>query len=113
MSLKKNTKIIVDASNQKLDGIKSRLESAAILEEDKKIILSILSAYQWLHGQLNSTKSSIRRLKNFFGFSTEKRRRSSKNTDDSNVSQEINDNKESDCSADTLPTLEVPPTKKS
>jgi hypothetical protein len=42
-------------------------------EEDKKIIFFVLSAYQWLHNQLGTAKVSIRRLKNIFGFSTEKR----------------------------------------
>jgi hypothetical protein len=64
---------VINLPAEKLDEIKTRLESGVILEEDKKIILLILSTYRWLHRQLQAKKLGIQRLRNLFGFSTEKR----------------------------------------
>lgn len=69
----------------KLDEIKTRLTESAILEEDKKIILSILTVYAWLYRQLQSKKLSILRLKSLFGFSTEKKNQLKKSTNDQNA----------------------------
>lgn len=72
---------IVNLSTQELDGIKARLESNTIQDEDKKIILLILSAYLWLQRQLQLKKLGIQRLRNLFGFNTEKRSKLKKNDD--------------------------------
>jgi len=64
---------IIDLPAERFDKIKIQLIENSLLDEDKKIILSILTAYAWLYRQLQSKKLSMRRLKNFFGFSTEKR----------------------------------------
>jgi len=70
---RKATPKIINLPEGKLDEIKSRLESGSILEEDKKIILLILSTYTWVYRQLQAKKLGIQRLRNLFGFSTEKR----------------------------------------
>jgi IS30 family transposase len=41
-------------------------------ESDKKIILSIMTTYQWLYNQLQTAKFSMHRLKKMFGFKTER-----------------------------------------
>jgi hypothetical protein len=64
---------IINLSSNDLDGVKTRVSAAALAEHDKKIILSILTTYQWLYGQLQTAKFSLHRLKKIFGFSTEKR----------------------------------------
>ena len=63
---------IINLPEAKLNEIKTRLESGSILEEDKKVILLILSTYAWLYRQLQTKKLGIQRLRNLFGFSTEK-----------------------------------------
>ena len=69
----KKTPEIINLPEGKLDEIKARFETGSILEEDKKIILLILSTYAWLYRQLEAKKLGIQRLRNLFGFSTEKR----------------------------------------
>jgi hypothetical protein len=64
---------IINIPEEKLSEIKTRLESGSILEEDKKVILLILSTYAWLYRQLQTKKLGIQRLRNLFGFSTENR----------------------------------------
>jgi len=67
---------IINLPESTVEAIKLRLtEGSALLEEDKKIVLSILSTYMWLSRQLQTTKLSIQRLRSLFGFSTEKRSR--------------------------------------
>ena len=64
---------IINLPAEKLDEIKTQLTASSILEEDKKIILLILSTYAWLYRQLQTKKLGIQRLRNLFGFNTEKR----------------------------------------
>lgn len=71
--MKKNNKPeIIHLKPRELDGIKSRLSSGEIAEDDKKIILSILTTYQWLYHQLQTAKFTLHRLKKMFGFKTER-----------------------------------------
>lgn len=64
---------IIDIPPAKLEGIKSRLSTNELLHDDeKKIVLTIISTYSWLMSQLQSTKLTIHRLKKLFSFSTEK-----------------------------------------
>ena len=72
MAKKKNSPEIIKLSDGELDTIKIRVANGTILEEDKAVILSILSTYQWLYSKLKIAKLSINRLKTLFGFSTEK-----------------------------------------
>ena len=72
--IRKKTPEIINLSTTEFDELKSRVSAGSpLLDGDAKIILSVLSTYQWLHRQLQSTKFTIHRLKKLFGFSTEKR----------------------------------------
>jgi hypothetical protein len=65
---------MIDFSSEQLDRINDRIsESTILLDDDKRIVLAILSAYTWIQCQLERHKLSIKRLKNLFGFSTERR----------------------------------------
>jgi len=55
---------IINLPAGKLDAIKTRFEEGFILEEDKKVILLILSTYSWLSRQLQAKKIGIQRLRN-------------------------------------------------
>lgn len=69
---RKKSPEIINISVEELANIKLRLSSGVILEEDKKIVLTILGTYSWLMSKLQSTRFTINRLKKIFGFSTEK-----------------------------------------
>lgn len=72
--IRKKTPEIINLSTIELDALKSRVAAGSpLLDGDAKILLSVLSTYQWLYRQLQSTKFTIHRLKKIFGFSTEKR----------------------------------------
>jgi|APCry1669189844_1035258.scaffolds.fasta_scaffold19878_2 hypothetical protein len=72
---RKNTPDMLDISAQQLSDINARISSNSLLEEDKHVIVLVLSAYAWIQTQLQRHKLSIKRLKNMFGFKTEKRKR--------------------------------------
>ena len=72
---RKNTPEMIDISAQQLSDINARISSNSLLEEDKRVIVLVLSAYAWIQAQLQRHKLSIKRLKNMFGFKTEKRKR--------------------------------------
>jgi len=78
---RKKTPELIDLSEATLDEIKSRITLSTLLEEDKKVIVVILTSYAWLLRQLQFTKISIARLKNLFGFNTEKRKNKKKQMD--------------------------------
>ena len=71
---RKKTPEILNLHSTELDALKARVAAGSpLLDGDAKILISVLSTYQWLHRQLQSTKFTIHRLKKMFGFSTEKR----------------------------------------
>lgn len=63
---------VINLSEGRLDQIKSQLLATSLPEDDKKIVVTILTTYVWLTRQLRSTKLTITRLKRLFGFTTEK-----------------------------------------
>jgi hypothetical protein len=73
---KKKSLEIIDVPVERLVELKTRLASCSLLEEDKSILLVIVSSYVWIQEQLESAKLTIHRLKKMFGFSTEKRNKS-------------------------------------
>jgi hypothetical protein len=87
---KKKSPEIIDLPVETLDGIKSRVASCSLLEEDKSVLLAIVSAYVWIHGQLQSAKLSIYRLKKVFGFNTEKRNKSSEKRGQTELELDLN-----------------------
>lgn len=86
---------IIDLSDADLEGMKSRVASGCLLEEDKSTILAIVSAYVWIQVKLQSAKISIHRLRKMFGFKTEKR----------NKTNEKKENTELELDLHTLGTL--------
>jgi len=73
MSKKNADPKIINMSMSELDTVKTRLTDDILTPDDKKIILSILGTYQWLYSQLELAKLGMRKLRNVFGFKTEKR----------------------------------------
>lgn len=73
---KKKSLEIIDIGVERLEQLKSRVASCPLLEEDKSVLLAIVTAYVWIQGQLESAKLTIHRLKKMFGFNTEKRKKS-------------------------------------
>lgn len=57
-----------------LEAIMSRVEACSLAEEDRHVIVAILKSWSWLHRQLGAAKLGMRRLKQLFGFVTEKRK---------------------------------------
>lgn len=87
---KKKQVEVIDVSVDKIEGLKYRLTSGSLLEEDKPIILAIISAYVWIQGQLEAAKLNIYRLKALFGFSTEKRKKSGEKRKNSDLKLDLN-----------------------
>jgi hypothetical protein len=107
---------IIDVGVERLEELKSRLASCSLLEEDKSVLLAIVSAYVWIQGQLKLAKLTIHRLKKMFGFSTEKRRKSGEKGKPTDLKLDLatlgtlNNQQES---LNELPThLQEPPIKK-
>jgi hypothetical protein len=113
---KKKPHDIIDVSVDKLEGLKSRLISDTLFEEDKPIILAIISAYAWIQGQLDSAKLTIHRLKTLFGFGTEKRNKSGEERKNTNLKLDLNSlgtmNYKQDPSVTLEPTAEDSTIKK-
>ena len=63
---------IVNISSIELEEIKLRVLTNTLSDHDKKLVTTILTIYQWLYHQLQTAKLGMRRLRNFFGFQTEK-----------------------------------------
>ena len=106
---------IINLSSEAVKSIKLRILESAILEDDKKILLSLLSTHEWLYRQLQSVNITLGRIKKFFGFSTEKRSKLKKPKDPYNIPPEQNSTTNDNLSA--LPSLtagnsEVAPIKK-
>lgn len=74
MSKQKTTPELINLSSDNLEEIKTRLMANVLNDADKKIILGILSTYQWLYQKLQMAKFSLHKLKAVFGFTTEKKR---------------------------------------
>lgn len=89
MKEKKSPEIIA-LPVETLEGVKSRLASCSLLEEDKSVLLAIVSAYVWIQTQLQSTKITIHRLKKMFGFSTEKRNKASEKREKTELELDLN-----------------------
>lgn len=79
---KKQKPEVITLSEVKLEELKLRLLTYSIPDDDKKIVLTILTTYAWLTRQLRSTKLTIKRLKNLFGFTTEKHAHKKKEKDE-------------------------------
>jgi len=69
----KNKAEVINLTTKELERLKARVSKNELGEDDIKILSSILSVYFWIHNQLQLSKLNVRRLKNMFGFKTEKK----------------------------------------
>jgi hypothetical protein len=70
----KNEPKKVDLTEEQAESLKQRLLAAQDLpEQDKEILLGLVSFNFWLRNQLSLAKINIRRLKRLFGFRREKK----------------------------------------
>lgn len=68
---KKERRVLSRVEHQELQ---QRLGSSAELtRDDRETLLAIVECYGWTQQELQKANSSITRLKQFFGFSTEKK----------------------------------------
>lgn len=113
---RKKSMEVIDLSDAELEGIKSRLASGFLLEDDKSALLAIVTTYVWLQRQLHSAKLTIYRLKKMFGFSTEKRNKKSEKRKTTELALDLNTLDNLDKQEDSLSALQStpcePPTKK-
>jgi hypothetical protein len=101
MMLKKTSKPeIIKLTSNDVDGLKVRLSVGQLDENDKKIMLAILTTYQWLSNQLQTAKFSIHRLRKIFGFKTEKHR-FAKNKSELSTTEKSNSLLQSSTAAET------------
>jgi hypothetical protein len=107
---------IIDLSVEALEGVKSRLASCSLFEEDKSVLLAIVSAYVLIQGQLQSAKLTIHRLKKMFGFSTEKRSKASEKREKTELELDLSTLGSLENQQESLNALQAiplePPTKK-
>jgi len=64
---------VISLTEMEVDSLKQRIIDSQLVEPDKKIVLAVLSLNFWLQTQLSLAKLTIRSLKRFFGFRTEKK----------------------------------------
>jgi hypothetical protein len=55
------------------DALRARIQANNLTDDDRRIMLGLISFSLWLEQQLHSAKLSIQRLKKLFGFSSEKK----------------------------------------
>ena len=63
---------MIHLSSQDFTDVESRITTGLLTEDDKKIMLSILTTYKWLLAQLQHAKFTMHRLKTMLGFKTER-----------------------------------------
>ncbi len=108
---RKKTPEMIDISSEQLAGINDRISTNTLLDDDKRVVLAILSAYTWIQCQLERHKLSIKRLKNMFGFSTERRGKHNKKEPKTPPADSSNDS-DDNTSSGTKETPELNPPKK-
>jgi hypothetical protein len=112
MPIKKQKKPnIINLSTKDFAGVESRVTTGQLTECDKKIILSVLGTYRWLYEQLQSARFRMQKLKNLFGFTTEKRSAKA-STDNKNQNITIENPDEANHHISTNQNSETIPPKK-
>ena len=66
---------LLNISEQQLEDISLRIDTNSLSAEDIKLLRTLLTTYTWLMKQLSRSKITIHRLKQLFGYSSEKRNR--------------------------------------
>jgi len=74
----------VKLSAEQTDALTKRMSNSELPQEDIEIFLGLLSFNFWLQERLSRAKLTIKRLRNIFGFNTEKSSKKPKpgNSDD-------------------------------
>ena len=110
MRKKNDTPEIITLSLDDMDEIKARFLSNTLGDNDKKIILTILTTYQWLQAQLRNTKFSILRLRRLFGFKNEKHKKLT-STNNTNMNDTTGTNESTDLAQQSESSGAIPPKK--
>ena len=63
---------VISLTSAEVEALKQRIGDSSLVEQDKTIIVALLSFNFWLQGQLARAKLTILRLKKIFGLPTEK-----------------------------------------
>ncbi len=63
----------INLTREEAEALKFRIHKNQLTEEDLKLLGGLVSFNLWLQQQLSLAKISIHKLKQFFGFSTEKK----------------------------------------
>ncbi|PPC91253.1 MAG: hypothetical protein CTY35_13755 [Methylotenera sp.] len=66
---------LLNISEQQLEDISLRIDTNSLSAEDIKLLRTLLTTYTWLMKQLSRSKITIHRLKQLFGYSSEKKNR--------------------------------------
>jgi hypothetical protein len=66
---------LLNITDQQLEDISLRLGKNSLSAEDIRILAALLTTYSWLMKQLSRSKITIHRLKQLFGYSSEKKNR--------------------------------------
>lgn len=60
-------------TSEQAEDLKSRINASPLSDDDRTLLVGLISFVLWLENQLNRAKLSITRLKSLFGVSTEKK----------------------------------------
>ena len=66
---------LLNICEQQLEDISLRIDTNSLSAEDIKLLRTLLTTYTWLMKQLSRSKITIHRLKQLFGYSSEKKNR--------------------------------------
>ena len=66
---------LLSITKQQLEDISLRISKSSLSAEDIKLLTALLTTYTWLMKQLSRSKITIHRLKQLFGYSSEKKNR--------------------------------------
>jgi hypothetical protein len=66
---------LLSITEQQLEDINLRISKSSLSAEDIKLLTALLTTYTWLMKQLSRSKITIHRLKQLFGYSSEKKSR--------------------------------------
>jgi len=70
----------IEISPEEEKALRERITKNQLTQDDRTILLSLLTLLQWIQGQLSRAKLTIKRLKKIFGFTSESNSNKNKNT---------------------------------
>lgn len=63
----------ISLTSEQAEHLKFRIHANSLSDDDRTLLVGLISFVLWLDNQLNRAKLSITRLKSLFGVSTEKK----------------------------------------